>query len=134
MLPSSNKRHLRDRTFCHHCLQERHVSPNCEIMVPWYNICRVGVVAHNVVEGKTLCNVLLKFKISVIQVLLQLQKESRNFIKIFGISLADSNVTLPFKFVTAITNADDTSTIKTSTLGTLNMDLNLQNREEKCFC
>ena len=33
-------------------------------------------------------------------------------------------------FVTAISNADVTSAIKTSTFGTLNMDLNLQNREE----
>ena len=49
-------------------------------------------------EGKTLCNVFLTFKISVIQVLLQLQKGSRNFLKILGISLADSNETLPFKF------------------------------------
>ena len=49
-------------------------------------------------EGKTLCNVFLTFKISVIQVLLQLQKGSRNFIKILGILLADSNETLPFKF------------------------------------
>ena len=49
-------------------------------------------------EGKTLCNVFLTFKISVIQVLLQLQKGSRNFIKILGISLADSNETFPFKF------------------------------------
>ena len=32
------------------------------------------------------------------KVLLQLQKGSRNFIKILGISLADSNETLPFKF------------------------------------
>ena len=62
------------------------------------NICRVGGVAHNVVECKTLCNVFLTFKISVIQVLLQLQKGSRNFIKILGISLADSNETFPFKF------------------------------------
>ena len=41
--------------------------------------------------------VLLTFKISVIQVLLQLQKGGRNFIKILGISLADSNETFPFK-------------------------------------
>ena len=94
------------------------------------NICRVGGVADNVVEGKTLCNVFLTFKISVIQVLLQLQKGSRNIIKILGISFADSNETFPFKFC----NADVASAIKTSTLGTLSMDLNLQNREEKCFC
>ena len=62
------------------------------------NICRVGGVSHNVVKGKTLCNVFLTFKILVIQVLLQLQKGGRNFIKILGISLADSNETLPFKF------------------------------------
>ena len=37
-------------------------------------------------------------------------------------------------FVTAITNADVTGANKTWTLGTLNMDLNLQNRKEKCFC
>ena len=49
-------------------------------------------------EGKTLFNVFLTFKISIIQVLLQLQKGSRNFIKILGISLADSNETFPFKF------------------------------------
>ena len=55
-------------------------------------------MAHNVVEGKTLCNVCLTFKISVIQVLLQLQKGSRNFIKILGISLANSNENFPFKF------------------------------------
>ena len=59
---------------------------------------RVGGVEDTVVEGKTLCNVFLTFKISVIQVLLQLQKGSRNFIKIFDISLADSNETFPFKF------------------------------------
>ena len=98
MPPSSNKRHLRDRTFCHHCLQERHVSPNCELWCRGINICRVGGVAHNLVEGKTLCNVFLTFKISVIQVLLQLQKGSRIFIKMLGISLADSNETFPFKF------------------------------------
>ena len=46
----------------------------------------------------TLCNVFLTFKISVIQVLLQLQKGSRNFIEILVISLADSNETFPFKF------------------------------------
>ena len=45
-----------------------------------------------------MCNVFLTFKISVIQVLLQLQKGSRNFIKILGISLADSNEPFPFKF------------------------------------
>ena len=49
-------------------------------------------------DGKTSCNVFLTFKISVIQVLLQLQKGSRNFIKILSISFADSNETLPFKF------------------------------------
>ena len=72
-----------------------------EIVKKWcrgINICRVGGVAHDVKEGKTLCNVFLTFKISVIQVLLQLQKGSRNFIKILGISLADSNETFPFKF------------------------------------
>ena len=62
------------------------------------NFCRVGGVAHNVVEGKTLCNVFLTFKISVIQALLRLQKGSRYFIKILGISLADSDETFPFKF------------------------------------
>ena len=98
MPPSSNKRHLRDRTFCHQCLQERHVSPNCEIMDRGINICRVGGVANNVMEGKTMCNVFLTFRISVIHVLLQLQNGSIKFIKIFGISLADSNKTLPFKF------------------------------------
>ena len=49
-------------------------------------------------EGKTLCNIFLTFKISVIQVLLQLQKGSRYFIKKLGISFADSNETLPFNF------------------------------------
>ena len=49
-------------------------------------------------EGKTLCNGFLTFKISVIQVLLQLQEGSRKFIEILGISLADSNETFPFKF------------------------------------
>ena len=49
-------------------------------------------------EGKILCTVFLPFKISVIQVLFQLQKGSRNFIKILGISLADSNETFLFKF------------------------------------
>ena len=73
-------------------------SPNYEKWCRGINICRVGGVAHNVVEGKTLCNVFLTFKISVIQVLLQLQKGSRNFIKILGISLAESNETFPFKF------------------------------------
>ena len=72
--------------------------PYCEIMVRDINICRVGGVAHNVVEGKTLCNVFLTFEISVIQVLLQLQKGSRKFIKILGVSLADSNETFSFKF------------------------------------
>ena len=109
-----------------------------QIVKKWCrDICRVGGVAHNVVEGKTLCNVFLTFKISVIQVLLQLQKGSRNFIKIFNISLADSNETFPFIFCNRdhmITNTDVTSAIETSTLGTLNMDLNLKNREEKCFC
>ena len=98
MPPSSNKRHLRDRTFCQHCLRERHVSPNCEIMVPWYQYLHGWRRCTNVVECKTLCNVFLTFKISVIQVLLQLQKGSRNFIKILVISLADSNETFPFKF------------------------------------
>ena len=74
------------------------MSPNCETWCRGINICRVGGVEHNVVEGKTLCNVVLTFKISVILVLLQLQKGSRNFIKILGISLADSNETSPFKF------------------------------------
>ena len=74
------------------------MSPNFEIMMPWHKFYRVGGVAHNVVEGKTLCNVFLTFKISVIQVLLQLQKGSRNFIKILRISLAESNETFPFQF------------------------------------
>ena len=99
MPPSSNKRHLCDRTsLCHHCLQERHVSPNFEMIVPWNQYLQSWRRAHNIVEGRTLCNVCLTFKISVIQVLLQLQKGSRNFIKILGISLADSNETFPFKF------------------------------------
>ena len=38
------------------------------------------------------------FEISVIQVLLQLQKGSRNIIKILDISSADSNETFTFKF------------------------------------
>ena len=62
------------------------------------NICRVGGVAHNIVEGKIFCNVFLSFKISVIQDSLQLQNGSRNLTKILGISLADSNETFPFKF------------------------------------
>ena len=74
----------------------------CQQIVKYWcrgiNICVVVVVAYNVVECKTLCNVFLTFKISVIQVLLQLQKGSRNFIKILGTSLADSNETFPFKF------------------------------------
>ena len=107
---------------------------NCEKRWRRIDICRVGGVAHNVVGGKTLCNVFLTFKISVIQVLLQLQKGSRNFIKILGISLADSNETFPFKFCNRDHQRRRTSAIKTSTLATLNMDLNLQNREEKCFC
>ena len=45
-----------------------------------------------------MCNVFLTFKISVIHVLLQLQKGSRNFIKILDISLAVSNETFPIKF------------------------------------
>ena len=96
--PSSNKRHLRDRTFCNHCLQERNVSPNCEIMVPWYQYlqswrpCTLRSGRQNLVQR--LFDIQ---KISVIQVLLQLQKGSRNFIKILGIS-ADSNETFPFKF------------------------------------
>ena len=49
-------------------------------------------------EGKTLCNVYLTFKMSNSQVVLQLQKGSRNFIKILGISLADSKETFSFKF------------------------------------
>ena len=80
MPPSSNKRHLRDRTFCHHCLQERHVSQNCEIMVPWYQYLQSWRCAHNVVEGETLCNIFLTFKISVIQVLLQLLKKDQKFL------------------------------------------------------
>ena len=131
MPPSSNKRHLRDRKFCHHCLQKKQVSPNCDIMVPWYQyFCRVGGFAHNIVEGRALRNVFLTFKISGIQVLLQLQKGGRNFIKILGISLL-LILTKPScsNFVTAITNADVTSAIITSTLGTPNIDFNLQNRE-----
>ena len=74
--------------FVTNCLQVRHMSPNYEIMVP------SKFAELEAVEGKTLRNVFFTFKISVIQVLLQLQKGSRNFIKI----LADSNETFPFKF------------------------------------
>ena len=99
MPPSSNKRHLRDHV--------RFVTIACrkdtchQIAKQWcrgINICRVGGISHNIVEGKTFCIVFLTFKISVIQVLLQLQNGSRNFIKILGISLTDSNKIFPFKF------------------------------------
>ena len=58
---------------------------------------RIDFEAVMLLHSNLLCNVFLTFKISVIQVLLQLQKGSRNFIKILGISLADSNKTFPFK-------------------------------------
>ena len=132
---SSNKRHLRDRTFCHPVACRKDTCH--QIVKQWcrgINICRVGGVVHNVVEGKTLYNVFLTFKISVIQVLLQLQNGSRNFIKYWVYHKLILTKPSCLNFVTAITNADVTSAIKTSTLGTLNKDLNLQSREEKCFC
>ena len=98
MPPFSNKRHLRDRRFftiaCRKDTCHQIVKYCCRGII----ISRVGGIAHNVMEGKALCNVFLTFKISVIQVLLQLQKGSRNFIRILGISLVDSSETFPFKF------------------------------------
>ena len=82
-------------------------------------------------EGKTLCNVFLTFKISVIQVLLQLQKGSRNFNKILGISLADSNETFPFKFCNRDHQRRRDKRNQNVDTWNLNMDLKLQNQEEK---
>ena len=90
-------------------------------------------VAYNVVEGKCLCNVFLTFKISVLQTVWRLQEGSRNVIEILGISFTDSNKNFLFKFMNAFPNADVISAIKTSTLGTLNIDLNSQCRKDKCL-
>ena len=66
----------------------RHMSPICE---------RVGGFAHNVVEDKRSCNFTLMFKISVIQVLLRLQKGAELSLK-YWVSLTDSNKMFLFNF------------------------------------
>ena len=98
MSPSSNKRHLRDLTFFTIACRKDRCHQIVKQWCPGINICRVGGVGHNVMEGKILFNVFLSFKISAIQGFLQLHKGSRNFNEILGISLADSNETFPFKF------------------------------------
>ena len=75
----------------------------------------------------------MTFRILVMQDLLRLQKDKKLSLKYLVYHLLILKKSSISNFGTAITNADVIHAVKTSTLGTLNTDFNLQCREDTCL-